>query len=319
MGGAIPVKNIIQQIVGNVVEEILDLLRKDGITSVGKSIQRIQTIVNPAILEIVASVIEQMDQSLVDAVKERRSDRITVKQRDVPRELLTELGVLRYKRTYYQCDTHRLYLTDQLIGIAPYERVSRELCAKLVQYAAEGSMAAASRRAGVQVSRQTVDNRVLALSEVAVAATPCKQTPEELHVFADEDHVSLQNGRNAMVPLVTTASSCSGESGNGQRILKSSKRITKEINHIDLTAARWRRLEHVPIKLMRQELTNLLICVNTILCKASDTVSSILLLLCFAPRNADVIRRDNTSVFRIHSEHCHLPKPMLAPSQRITA
>ena len=196
-------KNIIQQIVGNVVEEILDLLRKDGITSVGKSNQRIQTIVNPAILEIVASVIEQMDQSLVDAVKERRSDRITVKQRDVPRELLTELGVLRYKRTYYQCDTHRLYLTDQLIGVAPYERVSRELCAKLVQYAAEGSMAAASRRAGVQVSRQTVDNRVLALSEVAVAATPCKQTPEELHVFADEDHVSLQNGRNAMVPLVT--------------------------------------------------------------------------------------------------------------------
>src|SRR5574344_545954 len=88
MGGAIPVKNIIQQIVGNVVEEILDLLRKDGITSVGKSIQRIQTIVNPAILEIVASVIEQMDQSLVDAVKERRNDRITVKQRDVPRELI---------------------------------------------------------------------------------------------------------------------------------------------------------------------------------------------------------------------------------------
>lgn len=196
-------RNIIQQIVGNVIEKVLDSLEKDGLQSVGSSIERLQSIVNPAILEIVAATIEQMDRALAEASVQRRKDGITVKERNVPRELLTELGTLRYRRTYFESHGSRFYLTDQLIGVEPYERVSRELCAKLVQSAAEGSMAAAARSAGVQVSRQTVDNKVLALAEVATETTRSEHTPDVLHIFADEDHVPLQNGKNAIVPLVT--------------------------------------------------------------------------------------------------------------------
>ena len=53
------------------------------------------------------------------------------------------------------------------------------------------------------VSRQTVSNKVNALREVVQDVKRIKETPEELHLFADEDHVHLKDGRNAIVPLVT--------------------------------------------------------------------------------------------------------------------
>lgn len=54
-----------------------------------------------------------------------------------------------------------------------------------------------------EVSRQTVSNKVSALREVVRDVERVKETPEELHLFADEDHVRLKDGRNAIVPLVT--------------------------------------------------------------------------------------------------------------------
>lgn len=203
----------IQQIMASMLEGVLETLKRDGLQSIDSCIEKLQSVINPAILQIVTAAIEQMDQALVDASKERRKDKIGIKQRNVHREVLTGLGTLRYRRTYFENksneenndETQRryFYLVDQLIGVEPYERVSRELCAKLVQYATEGSMAMAVKRSGASVSRQTVDNKVLTHSEVTVEATHSADTPETLHLFADEDHVPLKSGKTAIVPLVT--------------------------------------------------------------------------------------------------------------------
>ena len=84
-----------------------------------------------------------------------------------------------------------------------YERVSKALCAKLVNLSAEMSYGKSVRVGEAEVSRQTVSNKVKALKEVVRDVERDEETPEELHLFADEDHVHLKDGRSAIVPLVT--------------------------------------------------------------------------------------------------------------------
>lgn len=197
-------ETIIQQIVVELVEEVLGTIQKEGISRIGRTAQRLLDVVKPAVLEIIKVVIEQADHALVEASKVRRMDGLRIKERNVSRTVLSELGELHYERTYFETtEGERCYLLDQLIGVEAYERLTKELCAELVQQAAERSMDGAAKDVGVPVSRQTVNNKVLALKEVAVDAVRTKDPPKELHLFADEDHVHMKDGRNAIVPLVT--------------------------------------------------------------------------------------------------------------------
>ena len=120
------------------------------------------------------------------------------------RSLQTSLGEIEYRRTYYETrEGERIYLLDHLIGVESYERVSKTLCAKLVNLSAEMSYGKSVRVGKAEVSRQTVSNKVNALREVVRDVERVEETPEELHLFADEDHVHLKDGRSAIVPLVT--------------------------------------------------------------------------------------------------------------------
>ena len=197
-------ETIILQIAAKMVDKVLENLRENGIRDIGETVHQLLGIVNPSILEIVSATIEQMDVALVNANQARREDGLRIKERNVPRTQVTDLGEVRYQRTYFETkDNQRYYLVDHLIGVEPYERLTKKLCAELVQAAADKSMAAAAKELHVDVSRQTVNNKVLALKEVVIEATREKETPKELHLFADEDHVHLKNGHNAVVPLVT--------------------------------------------------------------------------------------------------------------------
>ena len=51
-------------------------------------------------------------------------------------------------------------------GVEPYERVDKEVCAKMVELAADCSMAKAAKALGCEVSRQTVNNKLLAMEDV---------------------------------------------------------------------------------------------------------------------------------------------------------
>ena len=73
----------------------------------------------------------------------------------------------------------------------------------MVELAADCSMAKAAKALGCEVSRQTVNNKLLAMEDVVTDVSRQDETPEELHIFADEDHVHLRPKRSAIVPLVT--------------------------------------------------------------------------------------------------------------------
>ena len=81
--------------------------------------------------------------------------------------------------------------------------MSKALCAKLVNLSAQMSYGKSVRHADADVSRQTISNKLNGLREVVQDVTQAEHTPEELHFFADEDHVHLKDGRDAIVPLVT--------------------------------------------------------------------------------------------------------------------
>ena len=195
---------IIAQIAEKVVEEILKTVEKNGIAEIGKTAENLLETLKTGALELLSAMIEEVDHAVLEAKKERRTDGLTVKARNVERTCVTGIGELKYRRTYYKCeDGTMIYLTDHLIGIEPFERVTRELCAKLVGQAASMSMEKAANAEKVSVSRQTVNNKVLAMEETVAEVQRLKNTPPELHLFADEDHVSLRPRGQAIVPLVT--------------------------------------------------------------------------------------------------------------------
>ena len=92
----------IQQIAVRAVEEIFKTIEDIGLEDIGKLAKALLPASTRMTLEIVKSCIEEMDHSLVCAAKaQRHKDGITVKERAVERVLTTELGELRYRRTYF--------------------------------------------------------------------------------------------------------------------------------------------------------------------------------------------------------------------------
>ena len=197
-------ETIITQITVSLVEGILKTIEKNGISDIGETAESLLSVLKGGALDILSAVIGEADSAILNAKKERKIDGITVKQRNVPRTVVTSLGELKFNRTYFQlADGSMAYLTDRLIGIESFERVTKALCAELVQNTAAMSMQKAVKVTGAPVSRQTVNNKVLAMKDVVTEVSRVPNTPSELHIFADEDHVHLRPKKSAIVPLVT--------------------------------------------------------------------------------------------------------------------
>ena len=94
---------IIQQIAVKAVEEIFESVKGTGLSDIGKTIKALTPVVSRTVLSILTAFLEKMDEDLVTGAKAlRREDGITVKERNVSRTWLTELGELTYKRTYFR-------------------------------------------------------------------------------------------------------------------------------------------------------------------------------------------------------------------------
>lgn len=197
-------ENIIAQQLVKMQGEILEKIQEEGLGNIGETAEALFQIVKENTRELLRAILEATDVAIAEAKAERKADGLRVKERNVKRSLQTSLGAMEYGRTYYEtAEGEHVYLLDHLIGVEPYERMSKTLCAKLVNLAAEMSYGKSAACAETDVSRQTVSNKVNALREVVQEVERVKETPEELHLFADEDHAHLKDGRSAIVPLVT--------------------------------------------------------------------------------------------------------------------
>jgi len=152
--------------------------------------------------------VENLDKEIKADKKWRRKNGIVVERNSDKREIFTKFGVLTYHRTYFydkKNDTY-IYLVDTVLGIDPYDRISTAVAADMVEYSGDNSYAKSSQyTTGGLISRQTVMNKTRKLKEekLKMEAEGPKRKMQVIHIDADEDHVALQNGKNAIVPLIT--------------------------------------------------------------------------------------------------------------------
>ncbi len=74
-------KKIIQQIIGNVVEEILGYLEREWSSRVDETVAALYSKADRMTPGIVSACLEEMDRALADGAKTmRRKDKITVKE-----------------------------------------------------------------------------------------------------------------------------------------------------------------------------------------------------------------------------------------------
>lgn len=191
--------------IGVMIKILLEDKRESGILS---KIGIMQEKTQELLLEMLAKIIEQADAEFRGSKKYRKEKRLVVHQRNIVRVVLTEIGELKYKRTYYESKHNGGYICpiDEIVGIGAYERISGHVSSEVIQEAAESSYDKSSEIVtGGRISRQTVHNKVVHMKEVAIEAKAESNSPKELHIFADEDHVHMQSGKNEKVNLVTIA------------------------------------------------------------------------------------------------------------------
>lgn len=166
-----------------------------------------------AAISIIETIVMEMNESIRQDKPARRELGLSIKEKNRPRNLLVSLGELHLKRDYYYDRINKCfaYPLDAVLGIEPFDRIGKNVSARLVEAATEYSYAKSAKIVtSGKVSRQTVRNKILKAPELEVVSLPLdKKEVRELHVFADEDHVHLQKPnkekgkRNRIVPLVT--------------------------------------------------------------------------------------------------------------------
>ena len=134
----------------------------------------------------------------------RRKAGYTIELRGDERKLLTQFGEVSYRRAYYKKAAGGYeYLVDSVIEIDSRARVSEGLGLSLANAAKDMSYAKASRHiAQEMVSRQTVMSRVRQ-SESKTAEIDGLRCVRELHIDADEAHITLRGGKKSEVPLIS--------------------------------------------------------------------------------------------------------------------
>ena len=200
---------IIHQIIEKITKDIKDNIEDLMLNSrdISKFIQNTSKSLDEIGVMIVKEALEMLDEVIRESSKRKRE--YYIQRRNDRKTLITKFGEVNYERTYYKSKkigSYR-YLSDELVGIYPYERMDLSYESELIEEAIETSYEKSGKRASnnVQVTRQTVMNTIRRLGNVEndEAEIPLKKrVVKTLYIEADEDHVALQNGRNKEIKLI---------------------------------------------------------------------------------------------------------------------
>jgi hypothetical protein len=202
-------ENMIQQMAIEFVKKLCGHFGERGVYEFGEMAEDGKRMSDEFVGKLIVAFIESADKALLEAKSERKDDGITIHERDVSRTQFTALGSLTYRRTYFDTPDGRSYILDGVLGVRAYERIDTSVSASMANSAGELSFGrSADIVTGGRVSRQTVRMKAMQIGEVCKVPARVAKTPEVLHIFADEDHVHMQNGKSRILPLVTV---CAGK------------------------------------------------------------------------------------------------------------
>ena len=181
------------------IEEMFE--RQD--VSIGAAEKYLTEAVNGTICELLGAYYEACGQAIYADKRGRKEERLSLVRHGDKRHIETMFGGVDYKRDYYRkADGSYCYPVDWIAGISSYMRMSDESAAKLVSAAVRLPYGKANEYAmGGRFTAQTVMNKVRLARPEEESELEQKRRVSSLHVDADEDHVNLHQGGNAIVPL----------------------------------------------------------------------------------------------------------------------
>ena len=235
--GMISMEYSIQQIAQELVRKITEKVINGGICDIDKLSSTVLGDCKTAAREIIQTVIEELNKQIREDKAGRKEQKLVLKEKERKRQLLTELGMLEFKRDYYQekVSGEYVYPLDEALNIASYERIGKQVCAKLVQQATDVSYAKSSKIVtGGEVSRQTVRRQILRAASLEKEPEEEQRQVKELHIYADEDHVHLQKPKkkkgkyNQILPLITVTEGMKKESTSRNRTIRPVRFVDEE-------------------------------------------------------------------------------------------
>ena len=198
--------NILLQICKKFIGEVMGVFGDGQVKTIEEIETGLKAKTNEFVLEMMKKYLECIDQSIVEDKSNRRKKGLVIERKSDKREIYTQFGPLKFERTYFYDKRNQeyTYLLDKVAGLESYERLSGNVARGLVEHAAESSYGESSRHvSGGEISRQTVMKKLRLLNGIKTTVPEERRRVRVLHVEADEDHVAMQDGTNAIVPLIS--------------------------------------------------------------------------------------------------------------------
>jgi len=200
------VNNIIQQICEKYISEVLDFFDSRTIRTLDEIECDLKEKTDCYVRELMRTYLEGLDEAIAEDKTGRKKKGFVIEHKADKREIYTQFGSLEFNRRYYKnklIGTYS-YLLDNVVGIESYDRITGSVSAALVESASEVSYYKSSKYVcDGNISRQTVMNKIRRIKELKTESPEGKRKIKCLNVEADEDHVSLQDGTNTIVPLIS--------------------------------------------------------------------------------------------------------------------
>ena len=199
----IPVEEIITQETEKLKKEITRFFEGED-QSVDAAEAMLKEAVENYICGLMTLFYEKLDDALLEDKAGRKAAGLVIERRKDRRQILSQLGTITFHRSYFaKKDGGYCYPVDAVAGLEGYERVSLGVATGLCEKARRFSYAESSNiiTSGA-VTKQTVMNKVRMVEKQEAAQQPRRCVPV-LHIDADEDHISLQDGTSTIAPLVS--------------------------------------------------------------------------------------------------------------------
>lgn len=192
------ITQFVEKCTKNFYEAIEKIVRENG--TVGDLTVSLKKDFDELGVKLVQFALETIDDELCNDSLRKKSWSIDKKLQE--KTLTTIFGDVHYQRTYFVSKYGKGYshLCDRIFGIEPHERCDMNVKAKMIENAIDMSYEKSSRVFETKLSKQTVLNSIREIEHerLTLKAPKQKSQVEVLYVDADEDHVALQNGTNAM-------------------------------------------------------------------------------------------------------------------------
>ena len=164
------------------------------------------TLINGVAIMMLEFFLSKLDDQLYEAVKQEKRYHVQEKSRE--RTITTQWGEVKIARRYYKDKVtgEYVYLLDALLELPSHKRIEPYCASEIIRHATSVSYAkAAEASTPTKLSRQSVKNLVhnLPTPPTTLQTEIEAKSVETVYIEVDEDHVSLQTGKNINMKLAT--------------------------------------------------------------------------------------------------------------------